>query len=261
MTDKLTQDVQVAVEAIFKQKDEAKLLEDTEKALNDSAEKITELTTSLEAKDEEISTVMVKVDELEKTLADLADKNKELTTNLEQVKTGFETEKAELVKRAETAEKELETIKKDQLAKARFEDLKKDGVSASEAKAVEDQLAKIKEMSDEDFATYKAERVELRKAIVAEMEKAQPAAPAAPVAPAAEAKKEEESSAAEDTKVELEEEAAAAASKDAIDPMKAVAALLNLEVLPSDDVKNKYRKMGEAMADKIKTRGQRRTGK
>jgi hypothetical protein len=43
--------------------------------------------------------------------------------------------------------------------------------------------------------------------------------------------------------------------------MKAVAAMLNLEVLPSDDVKNKYRKFGEALADQIKARGKRRGSK
>lgn len=251
MTDKLTQDVQTVVEAIFKQKDEAALLEETEKALTDSAEKINELTTSLEAKDGEIGTFVAKVDELEKTLADLVDKNKELETTLEQVKAGFETEKTELVKRAEIAEQAIDKIQKDQMTQARFEDLKKDGVSATEAKAVEEQLAKIREMTDEVFATYKSERVELRKSIVAEMEKSA----AAPLVPVVEVSKVEE-----ETKVALEE-AEIAKSQDSIDPMKAVAAMLNMEILPTDDVKNKYREFGKALADNIKARGQRKAGK
>ena len=256
MTDKLTQDVQEVVETIFKQRDEAALLEETEKALTDSAAKINELTASLEAKDEEISTFTSKVDELEKTLAELATKNKELETSLEQAKAGFETEKAEIVKRAETAEQAIESIKKDQAAQARFEDLKKDGVSATEAKAIEEQLTKIREMTDETFATYKSERVELRKSIIAEMEKT-PVAAAAPVVDPQ--KTEEEIKAAAEVEVALEEEIAK--SKDSIDPMKAVAAMLNLEVTPSDDVKNKYREFGKALADNIKARGQRRGNK
>ena len=170
MSDKFTQDVQDVVDEIFKQKEEVAMRKQTEDALNKSANKITELSTSLEAKDEELSGFIVKVEELESTVVELSNAKEELEKNLEKAASDFEAEKEELTKRAETAEKDLEGMKKDQLAKARFEELKVEGVSATDEKAIEDQVAKIREMEDEGFEAYKVERIELRKAIVAELE-------------------------------------------------------------------------------------------
>lgn len=258
MSDKLAQDVQSIVDSIFRQKEEVAMRKQTEDALNKSADKITELSTSLEAKDEELSGVMVKLEESEITVSELSDTNKELEKNLEKAASDFEAEKGELTQRAETAEGELENMKKDQLAKARFEELKGEGVSATDEKAIEDQVAKIREMEDEDFEAYKVERIELRKAVVAELE----ASPkektaeelAAEEAAAAEEGLSEEEKAAKEAKEEAArvkaEEEAAAASASPIEPMKAMAALLNMEIAPSDDVLTKYSELGKAMAKK-----------
>jgi DNA repair exonuclease SbcCD ATPase subunit len=259
MSDKLTQDVQSIVDGIFQQKEEVAMRKQTEDALNKSATKITELATSLEAKDEELSGFTTKIEELESTVSELSDAKKELEENLEKAASDFEAEKGDLTKRAETAEKDLEDMKKDQLAKARFEELKNEGVAAADEKAVEDQVAKIREMEDEDFKAYRVERVELRKSIVAELE----ASPkektaeelAAEAAAAAEEGLSEEEKAAKEAKEEAArikaEEEAAAASDSPIEPMKAMAALLNMEAAPSTDMLTKYSELGKEMAKKF----------
>ena len=252
MSDKLTQDIQSVVDGIFKQKEEVAMRKQTEDALNKSADKITELATSLEAKDEELSSAVSKVEELETTVSELSDAKKELEKNLEKATSDFEAEKVELTKRVETAEEVLENMKKDQLAQVRFEELKGEGVSAADEKAIEDQVAKIREMEDEDFEAYKVERIELRKSIVAELEASpeektaeEKAAEEAAVAKAAEEKAVEK---AEADRIKAEEEAAAAADTAVVEPMKAMAALLNMETAPSNDMVNKYKELGKAMA-------------
>lgn len=259
MSDKLAQDVQGIVDEIFKQKEEVAMRKQTEDALNKSATKITELATSLEAKDEELSDVMAKLVESEAAVSGLSDVNKELEKNLEKATSDFEAEKEVLTKRAETAEKELEDMKKDQLTQARFEELKGEGVSATDEKAIEDQVAKIREMEDEDFEAYKVERVELRKAVVAELEASPKEKTAEELAAEEAAAAEEGLSDEEKAAKEAEEEAArikaeeeaAAASDSPIEPMKAMAALLNMETAPSADVLTKYSELGKAMAKKF----------
>ena len=257
MADKqLDQDVKAVVEDILKQKEESEMLKETEEALNKSAEKINELVTSLEAKDVELSAFTTKVGELEVTAKDLADKNTELQKNLDETKTGFEAEKAELLKRAEAAETELKNIQKNQIAAARFEELKNDGVAATEPKAIEDQTSKIREMADEEFAAYKAERVELRKTILAEIEKQAPPADAKNDTTEDAAKKAAEEEAAKKAAADkaVADEVEIANSKDSINPMNAIASMLNMEVVPGNEIVNKYKELGQAMAEKFKNR-------
>ncbi|KKN59916.1 hypothetical protein LCGC14_0537410 [marine sediment metagenome] len=237
---KLTQDVQSIVDGIFKQKEENAMRKETEVALNKSAEKINELAASLEAKESELSELGNKVEEFESTVAGLSDKISELETeksDLEKEKDAFEASKEELTKRAETAEEEISNMKKSQLSQIRFEELKKAGVSAADEKAIEDQISKIREMEDEVFEAYKAERVELRKSIVAELEASSDNDDDPDAAAAAAA-----------AKLKAEEEAIAAGLNKPIEPMRAVAAALNLETLPSDGMVSKYKELGKAMA-------------
>lgn len=242
MSEKLTQDVKEIVDSIFQQKEENAMRKETENALNKSAEKINELVASLEAKDGELSELGNKVEELESTVVGLSDKISELETeksDLEKEKAEFDSVKKELSKKAEAAEEELGNMKKDQLAKARFTELTEVGIAASDEKAVEDQISKIREMEDEVFKAYKAERVELRKSIVAELE-----ASSDGNTPANADEDPEKVAAA---KLKAEEEAAAG-SDEPIEPMRAVAAALNLETLPSEDMVSKYKELGKAMA-------------
>lgn len=252
MSEKLTQDVQAEVERIFKQKEESKMRKETENALNKSAVKINDLVVSLEAKDGELSEMMTKAEELESKITELSDKISGLETekkDLETEKSDFEATKEELVKRAEVAEETVENIKKDQLAKARFEYLKEAGVAAIDEKAIEDQISKIREMEEETFESYKAERVELRTSIVAELEASADDDPDADATLTAEEEAAAKLKADEDAAAKLKvDEDAAVDSDDSIEPMKVVAAALNLETLPSNDIVSKYRDLGKAMA-------------
>lgn len=258
MTDQLNQDVRKAVEDVLKERDEVAIRQETEEALLKSAEKINELVASLEAKASEVSTLSGKIGELEVTVADLSDKIKSLETEkqgFEQEKVAFNTEKEELLKKVQAAEEALSNIKKDQIAKTRFEDLKNNGVAVSDPKAVEGQIAKIREMADDQFEAYKNERVELRKSIVAELEASAAPAPAPAAAPAPDPKPAD-APVADAAVVEEKptEEQIAAAVEPAINPMSAVAAALNLETMPTEGDKAKYAKLGEELAQRIKNR-------
>lgn len=267
MTDKLAQEVQSIVDDILKQKEDAEMVKETENALIKSAEKIDELTASLEAKDAELSDTAGKVAEMEKTIAELSDKAKEFESNLEQVKKTFETEKSELVKRAETAEAELSNIRKDMKAKARMDELKAEGVAASGDKALGEQLAKVREMEDDAFVAYKAERVELRKAIVAELEASAPAKVEGEVEKtekteskeetAEKTEKTEKTESKEEVTAQLEDEKEAASLENSIDPMKAVAAMLNMEITPDSGTTAKYKELGMALAERVKSKAKK----
>lgn len=250
MSDKLTQDIRTEVDNIFKQKEEVAMRKQTEEALNRSAEKINELVASLEAKDVEVSELGSKLSELEETVSELSIANKDLKESLEKATSDFEAENEELTKRAETAEKELEDMKKDQLAQARFVELKDKGVSATDEAAIKDQVAKIREMEEEAFEAYMAERVELRNSVIAELEAS--SSEETTEETTEEESGSEEGSSEEETTAELEnaedEELAAADSESTQEPMKAMAALFNMETSPSADIVNKYRELGKEMA-------------
>lgn len=255
MTDQLNQDVRKALDDVLRERDDVAMRKETEEALLKSTEKINELVSSLEAKDNEASALVTKVDELEKVVAELSGKVSALTIekeNLEKEKTTFQAEKDELLKRAQAVEETLNNIKKDQLARTRFDELKINGVAATEAKAMEGQLAKVREMTDEEFAAYKNERVELRKVILSELEtKSTPVVePAAVVVPAAVITPVADAVVVEPT----EEELAAAAVASVANPMNAMAAALNMEIIPTQDTKVKYNALGAELAKRVKER-------
>lgn len=258
--DKLTQDVQSIVDSIFKQKEEVAMRQEIEDALHKSADKINELSTSLEAKDGELSESGSKVDELESTVAGLSDKVRELETekeSLEKEKSDFEVEKEELIKQSEEVKTELENIKKDQLAQTRFEGLKEAGVAATDEKAIEDQIDKIREMEEEVFEAYRDERVELRKSVIAELEASSEEEDEAGEKKGSEEGAEEkgetnsEGASEEDIAAEVEDGGGNAA-EESIDPMKAVAAMLNMEITPSEGMRDKYSELGEELAKRFK---------
>ncbi len=257
MGDKLTEDIQSIVDSIFKQKEELDMRKETENALNKSAEKINELTSSLEAKDGELNESATKLDELNSLISETVEKNKGLEESLKKATSDFEAEKEELVKKAETAEEGFLNMKKDQLSQARYAELESEGVAAIEDRAKEDQIGKIRDMGDDEFTAYKDERAELRKSVVAELEastKEKTAEEIAAEKAAAEGKLSEEEKAAKEAEAEAArikaEEEAAAASADSIDPMKAVAGMLNMEKTPDKNMLSKYRELGKTMAKK-----------
>jgi len=251
MNEELKKDVVAMVAEIFSQKEEAEQRAETEKALNKSANTITELTDALEAKNADSEEVATQI-------TDLESKIEELTSELEAAKKEVDESASKLAE----SENKIEEMRKDKAAELRMDELVKAGVALSDKEA---QTAKIREMEDEEFGSYKEELVSLRSAVEAELAK---------VAPEEEASEEEtqEEEAAEETTEEeneeqaTEEEESEEASEETeeeetaeetppvnVDPDTAVAAAMNMEVMPSDNVVAKYAKLGEAMAERMKT--------
>ena len=243
MNEELKKNVEAAVAEIFSQKEEAEQRAETEKALQKSADTIAQLTEALEGKnaaDQEIAT----------QINDLEDKVKELTSELEAAK----KEAEESAEKLTESEKVIEDMRKDKAAELRMAELAEAGVSLSDKDA---QLAKVRDMEDEEFGSYRDELVSLRSAVEAELAKAVPAEEEASEEETQEEEEvaeaeEEEAAEAEEEEVANEEEAEEEETPPAnVDPGQAIAAALNMEVMPSDSTLAKYAKLGEAMAKRM----------
>ncbi len=245
MSDQLTADVKNIVDDIFRIKEESEMKQETEKALQTSADMITELSGSLEAKDAKLNDKEAEVSTLGETISDLELKITELTnekTDLEGEKETFETEKADIVRRAEEAENKIAEMEKDRLSITRVSELKEAGIAATNEKAIEDQASKIREMSDEEFSSYKDELVAIREAIIAELKSKKGTSGDTPTGGG---KGSGEGGSEED------DDNAASEETPAIDPARAAFAALNMELVPNKDVLAKYRELGKQMADNM----------
>lgn len=239
MDEKLKKDVEAVVAKIFSEKEEAEIRKQTEEALSTAAVTIDELTTALEASNTEVSDSAEKLSEADKTIRDLE-------TELEAAR----KETKEANKKAEESESTLEGMKKDRATELRVAELEESGVISDK----EAQSSKVRDMSDEEFASYKEELVSIREAVIAELSK-----PKEPVEEEEAAEEEEESETAEEEEEETEtaeeeEETEVAEEEEGtppakVDPGQAVSAALNFEIFPSDDMTSNYQKMGKAMAN------------
>lgn len=246
MNEELKKDVEALVSEIFSQKEEAEQRAETEKALQKSADIVASLTEALEGK-------IAEAEELASQMEGLQSKVDELTSALEAAQNDAE-EKAE--KLAES-EKTIEEMKKDKAAELRMAELAEAGVGLSNKDA---QMAKVREMEDEEFASYKEELVSLRSAVMAELAKAEE--PEEEVASEEETQEEEQAEVneteEEETASEESEENEEEASEEEeilpanVDPGHAIAAAMNMEVMPSDNLLAKYAKLGKALAERMK---------
>jgi len=247
MNDELKKGIEAAVSDIFSQKEEADQKARTEEALQKSADTITELTEALESRNEKDA-------ETASEVVDLKEKITELESELEAAQTNA-TEVSE--KLAET-ENTIDEMKKDKAAELRMSDLQEAGVALADKEA---QTAKVRDMDDETFASYRDELVAVREAVKAELERsaetetqeevADETAEETPEEETEIAEENDEEEAAEENEEEASEEDADETPPAEINPDTAVAGALNLEVAPSDDMLAKYRKMGEAMASRM----------
>jgi peptidoglycan hydrolase CwlO-like protein len=250
MNEELKKDVDAMVAEIFSQKEEAEQRAETEKALQKSADTIVDLTEALEGKnvsDEEIAT----------QINDLENKVTELTSKLE----AAEEKVTETASKLTESENKIDEMRKDKAAELRMDELVKAGVALSDKDA---QTAKVREMEDEEFGSYREELVSLRSAVEAELAKVAPEGTASDEetqeeeVAEVEAEEEEEAASEEDAAEETpeEEEASEETPPANIDPDTsdtAVAAAMNMEVMPSDNMLAKYAKLGNAMAERMKT--------
>jgi len=246
----LEKQVAAVVAELFDKKEETEIRKSTEIELRKAASSISDLTTELETKNGEVADLQSKLTEEET-------RGQELTSELEVARKDLEASNEKIGK----VETEIQGMKKDRLQETRMGDLEDAGVVNSDK---EGQSVKVREMTDEDFASYRSDLVSIREAVIAELAKAGEDAKtdakaeedAAKLAEAAkkEADKEADKEAAKKEDKDLEENSD---NKDGevtppakITPGQAVMASLNLENRPDASILAKYADLGKAMADR-----------
>lgn len=236
MNDQLKKDIEAMVAEIFSQKEEADKKVRTEEALQKAAATISDLTEALEKKNTQEGEMASKVAELENTLSDLNSK-------LEAAQKEIADSNSKLAE----SEKTIAEMKKDQATALRMKDLVDSGIALANK---DGQTAKVREMTDEEFALYKEELISLRKAVEEELSKTAQAAEEQ-----AKKEQEEKEKAAAAAKEEEEKKAKEAAGEVTPPPEvkkeDAAKAALNLEVTKKDDILTKYAELGKAMATRM----------
>ena len=241
--DKVKKEIEAVVASIFSEKEEENARQRTEDALSTSAATIEELTTALESKNAEVSEFETKVSESDEKVSDLESK-------LEAAK----TETASVTEQLSESNQKMEDMLKDKAAEDRMTELEASGVARADK---DSQRTKVREMSDEDFASYKEELESIREAVIAELkvntEEVKEEEEAAEEVKEEEVKEEDSEEASEEDEAEeaSEEEEEVETAPAEIDPGKAIASALNFEVYPSADLQKQYAALGAAMADEI----------
>lgn len=237
--EKLLNDVKTIVEGIFSDKEQAGQMQKTQDALNESAETIDNLTQKLEDTTAELATAQATAT---KDNEGKDSKISELQTELEAAQEKVGEIEAELASTTES----LENIKKDQLAEARINELKDSKVAM--INDLEAQTAKVRELSEEEFASYKEDRIALRQAVEKELEEAAEAQAKADeqAAQTNDSQEDEEDASTEGEEAAEEEDTTTPPANVA--PGQAMAAAMNFETNPSDDMVEKYANLGKEMA-------------
>jgi hypothetical protein len=154
--DEFNTTVQAEVERILSSREEAQARIEAEAALQEAKETFETLRASIEAKD-------AKVKEYEEALAALDNDSEttdaEVAANEKIVE--LEQQLEEWKHRAEVAQAALDTLAREETAASRMAELAESGVALDE-EAAEAQYAKVRDMADEDFASYKSELVALK---------------------------------------------------------------------------------------------------
>jgi len=253
MDEKLRKDIEACVAAIFSEKEESDMRKKTEEALQKAASTIEDLTNALEERNGEMEDLEVKISESDNKITDLE-------TELEAAREEVNTAKEKLAE----SENTLEEIKKDRAADVRMSELEEAGVAHSNEEAKANQIAKVREMSDEDYAAYKNELISIRQAVLDELAaaaetKSEEKEETSEEKEETEEKKEAEEKAEEKEETEEKEEAEEEIEeKDEettlanIDPDKTALAALNLDVRPSAGMLEKYAEFGKALAEAMK---------
>ena len=154
-TEEFNTAVQAEVERVLSSREEAQAREEAESALKEAKATFETLRASLEAKD-------AKIKEYEEALAILDGSettDAEVAANERIVE--LEKELDEWKQRADVAQAALDTLAREETAASRMAELAESGVCLDE-EAAEAQYAKVRDMSDEDFASYKSELVALK---------------------------------------------------------------------------------------------------
>lgn len=233
MDENLKKDIELLVTKIFSEKEEVAQRQATQEALRDSANLVEDIKKTLEIKEVEAAaaitalkdTVVAKDAEIAELKLKVESTSKEVSEAIQAV----EEAKKEAVEAIDT----LTAFKKDRAAELRVSELV--AAKVITADKIVEYSSKVRDMTDEEFTTYKQDRVQLREAVIKELESATqesvvvttPAVVTAsvnPVTPPAQ-----------------------------IAPGHAIASAMNFETIPGEDVISKYAKLGEAMAANLKS--------
>ena len=160
MTKEMTQEefnaaVQARVDEVLSSREEAQARQEAEEALTEAKATFEKLRAALEAKD-------AKIAEYEEALAKLdTDTPSEVEVAANERIVELEALVETYKHRSEVAEAALETLAREETAASRMSELEEAGV-ALEGDTAERQYAKIRDLSDEDFAAYKSELIALK---------------------------------------------------------------------------------------------------
>lgn len=219
-----------AVEEVLAEREEVGRLDKIEKLLASTQNTINDLNKKIEDKSEELASASSDKEDLQAQIAELKVKADKLEAKLTEANKSSEG----LEVRATAAEKELAGIAADRGLEVRMAELVESKVAKSEAKR-DSQSEKVRSMSDEEFAAYKQEMVDLRSDIKAEL---------------VQAALLEKSTAAADSTMKVKgtvDVAPPDVTSGAQDDAAAAAALLNVEIA-SVDTKSNYLEFANAMA-------------
>ena len=147
--------VQVEVEKVLSSREEAQARTEAENALQEAKVTFETLKATIEAKDAKLAEyeeALANLDTSEPTIAEVAANEKIVA---------LEAEVEQWKNEAMVAQAALDTLAREETAAGRMAELSESGVALDE-EAAEAQYAKIREMSDEEFASYKSELVALK---------------------------------------------------------------------------------------------------
>lgn len=238
--DNLRKDIEAIVTSIFSEKEEADIRKRTEDALQEAATTIDDLTNSLADRHND-------VEQLESKVSEHEEKASNLETELEAAQKEVESFKEKL----DAADTALEEIKKDRAADIRMAELEEAGVARNSEETKVAQVVKVREMSDEEYVSYKDELVAVRQAVLDEIAAASELEETVEKEETAEEVEEVVEEVVEAETEVAEEEVEEETEPVNVDTEKTVEAALNMDVDFSDDVFKKYAELGKAMAENI----------
>jgi hypothetical protein len=240
--DKLKIEIASIVTAIFDSKKEEDQREKTQQALETAASNIETLTSKVEDNDKVIATIEEEKTALEAGLVtskeEAGKEKKEVEDKLEVAEKDLEESKTKF----EEVSTELKDLKDEASASARMSDLEEAGILRDD---VDSQKAKVKDMTEEEFTSYKEELASIRKSILAEIEEAKKKEAASKNG------KEGEENAGEEGEEGGEENASEEGVKTPpaeINTSNAISAAMNMEIQPSADLLKEYASLGDALA-------------
>ena len=153
-----------AVREALAEKEAADRQSKVEELLNSAEDTVRDLTETIQGKEAELAAASEERNELLAQVEELKAKADELEAKLADANKSSE----ELQERASTAEAELHKIAADRALEVRMANLEEAKVAKSGEKR-EAQAERVRGMSDEEFAAYKEELIELRQAVEAEL--------------------------------------------------------------------------------------------